>query len=73
MFGSPLPSLISFNNVKKERGREKSIENKLEVTSEERERKRGIIGVGIEEVQAIRYKIDYKDILYDMENRANVL
>lgn len=73
MFGSPLPSLISFNNVKKERGREKSIENKLEVTSEERERKRGIIGVGIEEVQAIRYKIDYKNILYDMENRANVL
>ena len=73
MFGSPPSSLISFNNVKKERGREKSIENKLEVTSEERERKRGIIGVGIEEVQAIRYKIDYKDILYDMENRANVL
>ena len=29
--------------------------------------------VGIEEVQAIRYKIDYKDILYNMEIRANIL
>ena len=43
------------------------------VTSEERERKRDSIGVGIEEVQAIRYKIDYKDILYKMESRASIL
>ena len=58
--------------LKRERER-KSTENKLVVTSEEREKKRDSIGVGIEEVQAIRYKIDYKDILYNMESRANIL
>ena len=57
--------------LKRERER-KSTENKLVVTSEEREKKRDSIGVGIEEVQAIRYKIDYKDILYNMESRANI-
>ena len=32
---------------------------------------RGKIGVGEQEVQSIRYKISYKDILYKMGNVAN--
>ena len=38
------------------------IENKLVVTSEERERRKGNIGVGDQGAQTIRYKISYKDI-----------
>ena len=43
------------------------MENKLVVTSEERERRRRKLGVGDYEVQTIMYKINYKDILYSTE------
>ena len=36
-------------------------------------RARGNTGVGDEEVQTVRYKISYKDILYNMGNIANIL
>ena len=38
------------------------------VTAEERERRRGATRVGDREVQNIRYKIGYKNILYNMAN-----
>jgi len=43
------------------------------VTSGEREGVRGNKGVEESEVQTIRYKISYKDILYNMGNTANIL
>ena len=39
----------------------------------ERERGRGNIGEADYEVQIIMYKISFKDIGYNMGNRANVL
>ena len=39
----------------------------------EAEAGRGNIGVGEEEVQTIRYKMIYKDILYNTGNIANIL
>ena len=45
------------------------MENKLVATSGEREGGRGNIEVGEQEVQIIRYKISYKDILYNRECR----
>lgn len=50
------------------------MENKLVVMSgERRDRGRGNIGVGNQEVQTISYKISYKNIFYYMENIANIL
>ena len=49
------------------------IENKLVVTSEEREVGRGNLGVGEWEVQTLGCKIGYKDVLYSTENIANIL
>lgn len=50
------------------------MENKLLVMiGERRERRRGNIGVGNQEVQTISYKISYKNIFYYTENIANVL
>ena len=43
------------------------------VTSGESEGVRGKLGVGEEEVQTTRYKISYKDILYNTGNIANIL
>ena len=43
------------------------------VTSGKREEKRGIRGVGKWEVQAIRFRISYKDMLYNTGNIANIL
>ena len=37
------------------------------VTSVERERERGNIGLGEQEVQTIKYKKSYEDMLYNME------
>ena len=48
-------------------------ENKLAVASGEREGGWGNIGGGDLEVQTIRYKISYKDILYNTGNIANIL
>ena len=48
-------------------------ENKLMVTSGEREEGRGMIGGGHYEVQTNRYKISYMNILYNTGNIANVL
>ena len=45
------------------RSRLKDIQDKLMVTSEERESRRGNIGVGEWEVQTTGYKIGYKDVL----------
>ena len=42
------------------------LETKLVVPSGEREGVRGNIGIGEEEVQTIRHKIRYKDIVYNM-------
>ena len=50
------------------------MENRLLVISgERRERGRGNIGVGNQEVKTISYKIRYKNIFYYTENIANVL
>ena len=49
------------------------MENKLVVTSGEREGGAGNIKVGEKEVQTIRYKVSYKDILYNTGNTANIL
>ena len=49
------------------------IENGLVVTSGEREGGKGSIGVRGSEVQTIRYKKSYKDILYNTGNIANIL
>ena len=43
------------------------------ITSGKREVGRGKIWVGEKEVQIIRYKISYKDILYSMGNMVNIL
>ena len=43
------------------------------VTSGEKEAGRGNIGVGDSDVENIMYKISYKDILYSIENIANIL
>ena len=44
------------------------IENKLVVTSGVRGRGKGNLVVGAKIVQAIRYKISYKNIFYNMGN-----
>ena len=49
------------------------MENKLVITSGERERGRGDIGRGASEVQTIGYKISYKEIWYNTGNIANIL
>ena len=49
------------------------MENKLVVTSGEREGRRGNTRVGDWVVQTIRYKISSKAILYNMGNIANIL
>ena len=49
------------------------IEKKLVITSGEREGGRGNIRAGEKEVQTIMYKINYKDILYNTGNIANIL
>ena len=43
------------------------------VTSGEREVGRGNTAGGDKEIQTIRYKISYKDTLYNMGNKANIL
>ena len=43
------------------------IENKVMVTSAERERGRGNISLGEQEVQTTKYKINYEAILYNKE------
>ena len=48
-------------------------ENKLEFASGEKEERRGNIGVGDSEVQTIWYKMNYRDILYNLGNIANTL
>ena len=48
------------------------IENKLVVTSREREGEGQFRGEGLRGT-IISYKISYKDILYDMGNIANIL
>ena len=52
---------------KKETDSWMDIENKVMVTSVERERERGNIGLGEQEVQTIKYKKSYEDMLYNME------
>ena len=49
------------------------MENKLVVTSWERDGGRGKLGIREEEVQTIMYKISYKDILQNMGDIANIL
>ena len=41
-------------------------------TKGEKEGGRGIVGVGVEDIQTIMYKISYKDILYNTGNIANI-
>ena len=48
-------------------------ENKLEFVSGEKEERRENIGVGDSEVQTIWYKMNYRDILYNLGNIANTL
>ena len=43
------------------------IENKIMVISAERERGRDNVGLGEQEVQTIKYKISYEDMLYNKE------
>ena len=43
------------------------IENKVMVISAERERGRGNVGLGEQEVQTIKYKISCEDMLYNKE------
>ena len=47
-------------------------ENKLVVTSRKREEGKGKIRVGDKEVQTVRYKISYKNLLYNTGNIANI-
>ena len=55
------------------RNRLTDTENKLVVTSGEREVGRGKTGVGDSEIQTTMYKISHKDILHSTGNRANIL
>ena len=52
---------------KKETDSWMDIENKVMVISAERERGRGNVGLGEQEVQTIKYKISYEDMLYNKE------
>ena len=52
---------------KKETDSWMDIENKVMVISAERERARGNVGLGEQEVQTIKYKISYEDMLYNKE------
>ena len=42
-------------------------------SSGEKEERRGNIGVGVSEVQTIWYKMNYRDILYNLGDIANTL
>ena len=55
------------------RSRLRDTEDKLVVTSGKREGGMGNIGVRNKEVQTISYKINRKDILYNMGNIAGIL
>ena len=68
-------NLKKYNKVANitKRNRLTDTENKLVVTSGEREGGRGNRGGREEKVQTIRYKISYKDILYNTGNVANIL
>ena len=55
------------------RNRPTDIENQAMVTSHERERGRGNIGLGDQEEQTIMDKISNKDISYNTGNRVSIL
>ena len=57
---------------KQKRSRLTDIENKLVVTSRERDGGRRNRGVKGEKAQTVRYKISYKDILNNTGNIANI-